>query len=161
MKPGWGYPPTVHRIVASSFGLGLIPDRLRGTDNGAGTFGAALGVAIGGVLLATGAPWWVTTALAMVAIGASLWSSAPFAADDDPGWICMDETAGTMVAMIGLGGIPWAVAVIVARLADIFKVLPGVTHADAHHGPVGITFDDVIAGLYGLAVGWLLVAAGL
>ena len=34
-------------MVASSFGLGLIPQRLWGNDEGAGTFGAALAAAIG------------------------------------------------------------------------------------------------------------------
>jgi hypothetical protein len=46
----------------------------------------------------------------------------------------------------------------VARLADIFKVLPGVAAAERLPGAVGVTFDDVLAGGYGLAVGWLLVA---
>lgn len=151
----------VHRLVASSFGLGFIPRRLWGSDSGAGTFGAAFAVGVGVVLLALDAPWWVTAMTAAVAIAASLWSSAAFRGDGDPGWICMDETAGTLVAMIGLGGIPWIVAVIVARLADIFKVLPGVVQADRVHGPIGITFDDVIAGLYGLGVGWALTGLGV
>jgi len=151
----------MHRLVASSFGLGLIPRRLWGSDAGAGTFGAAFGAAIGLGLLAAGARWWVTLTIAMVATVASIWSAGRFAADGDPGWICMDETAGTLIAIVGLGGIPWVVAVVVARAADIFKVLPGVAAADRMHGPVGITLDDVIAGLYGSAVGWLLVAAGV
>ena len=152
----------MHRLIASSFGLGLIPRRLWGSDNGAGTFGAALGVGIGALLLATGAPWWGVPIAAATATAASVWSARPFALDDtDPGWICMDETAGTLIAMIGLGGIPWLVAVVVARFADIFKVLPGVTHADRMRGPIGITFDDVIAGLYGLGVGWILTGLGL
>jgi phosphatidylglycerophosphatase A len=40
-------------------------------------------------------------------------------------------------------------------LADIFKVLPGVPQAEEIPGSVGITMDDVVAGLYGLAAGWL------
>ncbi len=120
-----------------------------------------MGAAIGLGLLAVGAQWWITLTLAMVATIASVWSAKPFAAEGDPGWICMDETAGTLVAIVGLGGIPWVAAVVVARAADIFKVLPGVAAADRMHGPVGITLDDVIAGLYGLGVGWLLVAIGL
>lgn len=151
----------MHRLVASSFGLGLIPRRLWGSDSGAGTFGAALGAVIGLGLLAVGAQWWITLTLATVATIASIWSAKPSAAEGDPGWICMDETAGTLVAIVGLGGIPWVAAVVVARAADIFKVLPGVAAADRMHGPVGITLDDVIAGLYGLGVGWLLVAIGL
>jgi phosphatidylglycerophosphatase A len=147
--------------VASSFGLGFIPRRLRGSDSGAGTFGAALGVAIGLALLGADAPWWTTAIAAGAATLASVWSARPFAAHDDPGWICMDETAGTLVAMIGLGGLPLAIAVVVARVADIVKVLPGVTHADRMHGAVGVTLDDVIAGAYGLGVGWVLTGLGL
>lgn len=155
------YPAPVHRLIASSFGLGLIPRRLWDSDSGAGTFGAALGVAMGVVLLVAGAPWWWTAMAAIVATFASIWSSRPFASEGDPGWICMDETAGTLVAMVGLGGLPLLVAVVIARVADIFKILPGVTHADRLHGPLGITLDDVVAGGYGLGIGWLLTALGI
>ncbi len=151
----------MHRLVASSFGLGLIPRRLWGSDSGAGTFGAALAVGIGTLLLVSEAEWWVTLAIGLVAIAASMWSARPFSSEGDPEWICIDETAGTLVAMIGLGGIPLLAAIVVARLADIFKVLPGVTHIDRIHGPIGITFDDVTAGLYGLGVGWALTGFGL
>jgi phosphatidylglycerophosphatase A len=151
----------VYRFVASTFGLGLLPRRLWGSDSGAGTFGAALAALVGGILVLSSTPWWVVAVLAVMATVASIWSAAPFAGEGDPGWICMDETAGTLVAMIGLSGVPWIAAVVVARVADIFKVLPGVTHADRLHGPVGITLDDLIAGLYGLGVGWALVGLGL
>lgn len=150
------YPARVHRLIASSFGLGFIPRRLWGSDTGAGTFGAALAVMIGAALLVADAPWWITPALAALSIAASLWASRPFSGEGDPGWICMDETAGTFVAMIGLAGAPWVAAVVVARAADIVKVLPGVRRAESLPGAVGITMDDVVAGIYGLAVGWIL-----
>ena len=96
---------------------------------------------------------------ALVAIGVSLWASAPFAVDGaDPAWVAIDEVAGTLVAMIGLSGWPFVAAVIVARLLDIFKVAPGIREAESLHGAVGVTMDDVVAGLYGLGVGWLLTA---
>jgi phosphatidylglycerophosphatase A len=145
-------------LVASSLGLGRIPQALWGSDAGAGTFGAALGAGIGWALLS--APWWTGLTVAAVAIAVSLWASAPFAGGD-PGWVCIDETAGTVVALIGLGGWPWVLALVVARAADIFKVLPGVRRAEDLKGSVGVTGDDVIAGLYGLAVGWVATAAGL
>jgi len=147
----------MRRIVASSFGLGLIPRCLWQSDSGAGTFGAAFGAVIGGGLLAASAPWWTGAAVAAGAAAASLWSAAPFAADHaDPGWICMDETAGTLLAIVGLHGVPWIVALVIARLADIFKVLPGVRAAEGFPGAPGITADDLVAGLYGLAAGWLI-----
>jgi phosphatidylglycerophosphatase A len=144
----------MHRFAASGFLVGFIPRRLWGNDNGAGTFGAALAAVIS--LLLWRYPWWVGAVAFGVALALSLWSAQPFAADHaDPGWIVIDEIAGTLVAVIGLSGWPWLVAVVVARLADIFKVLPGVKQAESLPGAVGITMDDVVAGLYGLAAGGL------
>jgi len=143
-------------LVASSFGLGFIPRALWKSDAGAGTFGAALAAGVGLALLALDAPWWVTLLAAGAATAASLWSAAPFAAGGaDPGWVCMDETAGTLLALVGLGGWPWLIALVVARLGDIVKVLPGVRQAESLPGAVGITADDLVAGLYGLGAGWL------
>jgi len=147
----------MHRVVASGFGLGLLPRRLWGSDSGAGTFGAVLAAVIGLTLLAADAQWWATLGIAATLTVLSLWASAPFAGDgQDPGWVCIDEVAGTLVALVGLGGIPWVVALAVARLADIFKVLPGVRAAERLHGAVGITADDIVAGLYGLGAGWMV-----
>jgi phosphatidylglycerophosphatase A len=39
-------------------------------------------------------------------------------------------------------------------------VLPGTAQAERLHGAIGITMDDVVAGLYGLAIGWLVVGIG-
>ena len=145
----------MHRFVASGFGVGLIPSRLWGSDNGAGTFGAALAAIP--AFFWQDESWVLHASVFGVFLALSLWSSRPFAEDHaDPGWIVVDEMAGTFVAVIGLGGIPWLVAVVVARLADIFKVLPGVPQAERLPGAVGITMDDVVAGIYGLAAGWAL-----
>lgn len=152
----------MHRLVASSFGLGFVPRLLWRSDEGAGTFGALLGAGIGLLMLVLEAPWWVGLSAAAAATGLSLWSAAPFAeGGEDPGWVCMDETAGTLLALIGLGGVPWVVAVLVARVFDIVKVAPGVRAAERLPGAVGVTADDLVAGLYGLAAGWALTAAGL
>ncbi len=84
----------MHRFVASGFYAGLIPQRLWGSDNGAGTFGAAVAVVIS--LLLWRYPWWVGAVAFVIAFALSLWSAAPFADDHaDPGWIVMDEVAGT------------------------------------------------------------------
>jgi len=147
----------MRRFIAAGFGTGLIPNRLYGSHSGAGTFGAAVAVLIGIWLIP--APWWVDTLVALAAIGLSLWAAVPFAVDgQDPGWVAIDEVAGTLVAMIGLSGWPWLVAVAVARLLDIFKVAPGIRQAEDLHGALGVTLDDIIAGLYGLAAGWALMA---
>jgi phosphatidylglycerophosphatase A len=146
----------MRRFIASGFGVGIIPSRLWHSDSGAGTFGATL--AAGLSLIWWHRSWWVQIGVFAVFLALSLWSAAPFARDHaDPGWIVIDEMAGTFVAVIGLSGWPWLVAVVVARLADIFKVLPGVPQAEELEGSVGITMDDVVAGLYGLASGWLVM----
>lgn len=145
----------IRRWVAAAFGVGWIPRRLWGSDSGAGTFGAAVGGIVGIVSWRSGV--WIGLVLALAAIGLSLWAAAPEGAGGaDPGWVAIDEVAGTLVAVIGLSGVGWIVAWIVARLADMYKVLPGVRRAEALHGGVGITADDVVAGLYGLAAGWLV-----
>jgi phosphatidylglycerophosphatase A len=145
----------MHRFIASGFGVGLIPGRLWGSDNGAGTFGAVL--AAGLSLLWWNEAWWLHIGVFALFTVLSLWSARPFADDHaDPGWIVVDEMAGTFVAVIGLTGWPWLAAVLVARCADIFKVLPGVPQAERLPGATGITMDDVVAGLYGLAVGWIV-----
>ncbi len=149
----------MRRFVASGFGLGLVPRRLWGSDKGAGTFGAGLALAVAVPLL--WAPWWAGLVAFLAALALSLWAAAPFnRGHEDPGWVCIDEVAGTLVAVIGLSGWPWVVAVLVARAADIWKKpFPGVYRAESLREGVGITADDVLAGLYGLAVGWGLEVA--
>ncbi len=147
----------MRRFIAAGFGVGWIPERLWGSHSGAGTFGSALAAVIAWLLIP--APWWVDAAVAAAAIGVSLWAAAPEAEGHaDPGWVVIDEMAGTLVAVVGLAGWPWVVAVVIARLADIFKVVPGVGAAERLEGSLGITMDDVVAGIYGLGLGWILMA---
>lgn len=99
--------------------------------------------------------WGQATALVIVT-AASIWSTDPFVTDEgDAGWIVIDEAAGTFLALLGLGLSPAAfVAFVVFRAADIFKnVFPGVAAAEEIGGPVGVTADDLVAGLYGLVAG--------
>ena len=90
----------------------------------------------------------VTTALA-------LWSARPFAVDGaDPGWIVADEAAGMFVASIGLSVPAVLGAFIIFRIADATKKFPGVAAAERLPGTIGITADDLVAGLWALAAGW-------
>ncbi len=143
----------MRRTVARSLGLGLIPRRLRGSDDGAGTFGALLAIPLA---LAVGNVWLELTLVA-VAVVVGLWASHPFAAGD-PGWVVIDETAGAWLGVIGLGGWPFAAGWVVARLADITKWPPGVGAAERLPGAWGVMADDLVAGLYGLAAGWLIAS---
>jgi phosphatidylglycerophosphatase A len=75
----------------------------------------------------------------------------------DPGWVVIDEAAGVLLATVGLGLPAAIVAWIAFRIADIFKpYFPGVAQAERLGGGLGITADDLVAGVYGLAVGWIV-----
>lgn len=141
----------MRRLLASSLGLGLVPRRIRGSDEGAGTFGAALAVPL--ALAVSNA--WIEAALVIAVAGIGLWAAGPFS-NGDPGWVVIDETAGAWLAVIGLTGWPFVVGWLVARVSDITKWPPGVRAAERLPGPWGVMADDLVAGLYGLAAGWLV-----
>ncbi|NNF87568.1 MAG: phosphatidylglycerophosphatase A [Acidimicrobiia bacterium] len=143
----------MRRLLASSFGLGLIPRRIRGSDAGAGTFGAALAIPLA---IAVDSAWLEISLVAVVAV-AGIWAARPFASGD-PGWIVIDETAGAWLGVIGLGGWPFVIGWLVARVADITKWPPGVGAAERLPGAWGVMADDLVAGLYGLAAGWAITA---
>jgi phosphatidylglycerophosphatase A len=73
--------------------------------------------------------------------------------------VAIDEVAGALVALTGLSGAAWVVAWLVFRAADIWKAVPGVAAAERLPGALGITADDLVAGGYGLAAGWLVTWA--
>ena len=147
----------VDRVFASWFGTGLILGRLRGSDAGSGTVASAFALA---PALALGLVSWEAQLAAALLVGvASLWLTRRFAADGaDPGWVVIDEAAGTFLAVIGLGGWAAATAFVVFRIADISKKFPGVAAAERLPGAVGVTADDLVAGLWALAAGWLVRA---
>lgn len=144
------------RLVASLFGTGLLLRRIRGTDAGSGTVASL--VAFPFALLA-GATWgWAGQLVAAIVITiVAYMSTAPLVdTEGDAGWIVIDEAAGTFVATVGLVGWPAVIALVVFRVADILKrPFPGVQQADSMSGPLGITADDTVAGLYALAAGHL------
>lgn len=147
----------MHRVVASWFGTGLILGRLRGDPLGSGTVGAFFAFPIA-VLVGRLWGWPGQVVAAVIVVAAALWSARPFVeGEGDAGWIVVDEAAGAFIAVIGLTFVPAVAALVVFRAADIFKNwAPGVAEAEALPGALGVTADDVIAGLYGLAAGHLV-----
>ena len=148
----------VDRLVASWFGSGLVLRRVRRSDAGSGTVGAAFALIPAVALGLIG--WWAQLAAALLVTAASLWSTRRFAEQGaDPGWVVVDEAAGTFVAVIGLTGWSVAAAFAVFRLADISKRFPGVAAAERLGGALGVTADDLVAGLWALGAGWIVQAA--
>ena len=143
-------------MLASWFGSGLILRRVRGVDDGSGTVGAALALVVALALIPVG--WGAQLGAALIVTGLSVWSAHQFADEGDPGWIVIDEAAGTMLATIGLGVAPALVAFVLFRIADITKRFPGVAPAERLPGGWGITADDLVAGGWALAGGWIIQA---
>lgn len=146
--------PGVRRLLASWFGTGLILDRVRGSDAGSGTVASLATLAL--VLALRPLGWPAQLAAAVIVALLSVAVTAGYADEGDPGWVVIDEAAGTLVATVGLGFTGLAVAFVVFRVADIWKTTPGVGQAERLPGGWGITLDDVVAGGYGLAAGWLV-----
>lgn len=144
----------MQRLLSSWFGTGLVLGRLRGSDVGSGTVGAAFALPLGLLAGIGGWPWQLGIALAVILIG--VWAAEPYSrSHGDPGWVVIDEAAGALVAIIGLGVPAALVAWTVFRIADIFKrAFPGVAAAERLPGAIGVMTDDLVAALYGLAAGW-------
>lgn len=107
------------------------------------------------------AGWWAQLLAAAAVAGLSLWSARPFSDEHaDPAWVVVDEAAGALLATVGLAGPAALVGWVVFRAADILKHrFPGVARAESLPGSVGVTADDLVAGVYGLVAGWLVQIA--
>lgn len=141
----------IRRFIAAGLGVGWIPGRIRGSDEGAGTFGAALAIPMALATQPLGVAVQVAVLIGVSIVG--LWAAGAAADGEDPGWIVIDEVAGAFLGVLSLTGWPFIIGWIVARVADITKRFPFVKKAENLGGPVGIMADDLVAGVWGLAAG--------
>ncbi|MEX1038226.1 MAG: phosphatidylglycerophosphatase A [Acidimicrobiia bacterium] len=141
------------KLIASWFGTGLILRKIRASDAGSGTVASVVTFPFAIWLGSLGVFAQVAATLAVIALG--IWSVSALVEDEgDAGWIVVDEAAGTFIATIGLGWGPGLVALVIFRVADIFKSgFPGVARAEQISGARGVIGDDIVAGFYGLAAG--------
>ncbi len=142
------------RLVASFLGSGLLLRRVRGEDGGSGTVAGLFALALALLM----PQWWGRAAALSVTLAVGWWALIRLdVGASDPGWVVIDEAAGTFLATIGLAITGAVAAFVVFRLADIKKTwFPGVAGAERLGGPLGILTDDLVAGLYGLAAGWVV-----
>jgi len=129
------------RLLSSGFGIGFVP-------KAPGTAGSVLGLVLGAVLLHLAAiPGLAIGVIAMSLLG--FWAiSLTGHGARDPGWIVIDEVAGQMIALLGLGRMTWhgfLLAFLLFRLFDIRKPWP-VSVADDRQDALGIMGDDWLAG---------------
>ncbi len=125
-----------------------------------GTAGSAVAVLSGALLMRLSPAVLRVAAVASVPVG--LLSVAALAeADEDPGWVVIDEVAGQWIAMLGLrgAGLPGLLtAFALFRVLDIAKPGP-VGWADRRRGAAGVMLDDIVAG--GIAAGLLVAIRGI
>ena len=135
--------------LATWFGAGLLP-------KAPGTWGSLAALPFAWIITHAGGPWLLAAAVVVVsAVG--WWAAGFYAAASnaaDPGQVVIDEVAGQWLVLTlapqDLAG--YALAFALFRLFDIVKPWP-VSWADRHlKGGLGIMLDDLLAGLYGLAV---------
>jgi len=137
--------------IATWFGCGYFP-------KGPGTIGslAALGIAMA-LNLWAGSGRWTFAALGALVLIPGVWAAGAVANDlqtTDPGVVVVDEVAGQWVTLIGattLNWKSWLGCFLLFRLFDIWKP-PPVRQLERLPGGWGIMADDVMAGLYGALV---------
>lgn len=122
-----------------------------------GTFGTLGGVLFAWLLAGTRnyLLWSLLLIGVLYAVGRSLgeWSERR-AGGKDPGFYVLDEVIGYLVCCLWVRGpslLSLAVAFFLFRLFDILKP-PPVRSVERIGGGDGILLDDVLAGVYGLAV---------
>ena len=141
--------------LAEGLGLGRMPFA-------PGTFGTLLALPLYLALTAF-LPWPVYLAVIVLTLPVSAWICGVGAAargSHDPSSVVWDEVVGMLVALTAApaGWAPMAIAFIAFRAFDILKPFP-VGWVDARvAGGWGILLDDVVAGIYALAVVQILFA---
>jgi len=101
-----------------------------------------------------------TAAAALVLLLAGIPASAIVsreAATEDPSFVVADEVVGQWIALIAAAPRPWEwlLAFVLFRVFDILKPSPA-RQFDRMHSGFGIMMDDVAAGVYAMAVVWLV-----
>jgi len=137
--------------IATWFGCGYFPV----APGTAGSL-AAIGIAY---LLAETARWRPLhfALLALLALPVGIWSAGVTASQTkskDPGIVVVDEVLGQWITLAGalsLNWKSWLAALCLFRLFDIWKP-PPVRRLEALPSGVGIVADDVMAGIYGALV---------
>ncbi len=139
---------TPQGLLATGFGSGLAPVA-------PGTFGSAAALPLYFLLWSLPAPLYLLVVVAVFFLGA--WSAGQLSKDlgvHDHGGIVIDEFVGVWIALAFCPPVWWLLALgwLAFRLFDIVKP-PPIGWLDRRvHGGLGIMIDDVVAGVFALAV---------
>ncbi len=139
-------------FVAFGFGSGAMPFA-------PGTFGTLMAIPFYLLASQLSLPYYlaITLVLTIVAIGLCGRISKEINVQDHPG-MCIDEFVGFFVTMINAPhGWHWvALGFVLFRLFDILKPWPIGFIDKKIHGGIGMVLDDILAGVFGLAIIQLL-----
>ena len=135
-------------FLGLGFGSGLAP-------KAPGTFGTLAALPL--YWLMQDLPLITYISIVVLAFIAGIWicqKSAEWLQKDDPSAVVWDEIVGYLVTMIAApSGWQWMVlGFVLFRFFDILKPWPINLADKAIHGGLGIMVDDVIAGVFSLAV---------
>jgi phosphatidylglycerophosphatase A len=141
-------------LLATVFAIGWLP-------KAPGTWGS---------LAALPAAWWIVSqgglpglAIAILLVfGIGVWACGGYAkatGTHDAGACVIDEVVGQWIVLliVPLDPLFYLAAFGVFRFFDIFKPWPTGWVDRNIHGGLGVMVDDVLAGLQGLAVMWLIM----
>jgi phosphatidylglycerophosphatase A len=138
-------------LIATWFGCGLVPVA-------PGTAGSAAALAIAIALHAYfGAGRGVFAVLAIAILLPAVWAAGEAARQlnlKDPRSVVVDEVAGQWVTLLGATAFNWKSwlgCFLLFRLFDVWKPFP-IRRLERLPGGVGIVADDILAGLYGALV---------
>jgi phosphatidylglycerophosphatase A len=145
------------RLIASWFGSGFLP-------GAPGTWGSLAALPFAWLIVLYAGPWpLLAVANILFFIG---WLASHIAirsgADQDPGWIVVDEVVGQWIvlAALPLNIFAYAIGFALFRLFDIWKPFPIRQVERRCGGGFGIMIDDVLAAIYALILiglgRWLL-----
>jgi phosphatidylglycerophosphatase A len=139
---------TLVRLVASGFGCGF-------ARPAPGTVGSFVALMLGAAMLRYAPPLLPIAAVAAYLGG--LWAVRAAGAEDDPGWVVIDEFAGQWIAMLPLAAVTPAgllAAFVLFRAFDIVKPGP-IRTAERLGGAQGVMADDVVAGAAAALLLWM------
>lgn len=153
-KPNLAHPGV---LLATWFGAGYLP-------KAPGTWGSIGALPFAWLIVDRGGVVALSITIIIVFI-VGIWASKDFMARTgahDPGAIVIDEVAGQWIVLLAvpLDPVAYFIAFVLFRLFDIFKPWP-ISWADRRiEGAWGVMLDDVLAGLFGLAILQLLLLYG-
>lgn len=135
-------------LIATGFYAGYLP-------KAPGTWGSLVGLLLFFLLRSLSLPLYLVAIAGLFVAGTMAAGAAEKILDArDPGAVVIDEIVGMLITLIGVSATPFTIILgfILFRIFDIIKPFP-VNFFDQHfHGGLGIMLDDVVAGVYSLAI---------